>query len=237
MKKLSFFLMMLTAFIRASCGFKPETSALANELETFTEQSEDGNNILVGVRNIKTGDVLIPPNQYISITADEHLIICKDVDSLTFVYTIGGIELGRFDIVTHWNNHGEYYLCAGYNTTCYYFPKIKEVVYAKCVYNGLNYLFLETDEHWQIRDYDGKFFGYMPNICTLIKDESAKEETYYFLTISDDERSSLCRLYTIDGKKIKTFNANQWENAEKKLEFQQILHGMAIMKCKNVKNL
>ena len=237
MKKLSFILMMLVALISVSCGFKSETSPLTGELETFTEQSEDGNNILVGVRNIQTGDILVSPDLYTSVTADEHLIICKDVDSLTFVYTTSGTKLGRYDMVTHWNNNGEYYLCAGYKTSCYYFPKIKEFVHAKGVYNGLKYLFLEIDELWQIRNYDGEFIGNMPTVCTLIKDEAAKEETYYFVTTSDDERSPIYRLYTIDNKKVKTFNTRQWAKAEKKLKFKQALDGLNIVSCQNVKNL
>jgi len=239
MKNLSFWLMGLVVLIAVSCGFKSEVQPLTEDLELFTEQNEDSKEVLMGVRDSETKDVVIFPGTYLSISADKYTIVCKDKDSTIVVYTTWGDKLGEFDTFNHWEVDGDYYLGTSYGNWCFYFPKQTKIISTKAIYQGLEYLFVERNGTWEICDYYGEFISNIPYGCILIKelkpDKSAEE--YYYIEEIGEGAKTVYTLYDIQNVKIKSYTAKQWKLVSKKLNPVQDVDGLTIVSAERVTKL
>lgn len=199
----------------ASCGYKSEVKPLKGDLATFTAKSIDGENIVTGVKNLKTGEIIIKPLNYLSITADDYFIVCKDDTDKFFVYNLTGEPQGVFDTFTHFNN---YYLGTSYKKNWCYFVKSGEIIQYDEKYAGLQHLIVHTFKSWQIRDYTGNLVWSIPvEQFYLIKDTKATSETLYIAYQTKDKKPQNIIADTT-GKTLKKLTNYKWNLLIKKLQ-------------------
>lgn len=134
----------ITPFVMAVCLLcttctSPTEDAprpLCGELEAFTMRLPGDTTCLTGIRHRLTGDTLVRPKHFISLTADAHIVKATLPNKRLWVYSDRGLPLlGKtFDSFVYVNfgegnnPHGghearRFYVGTDYDRTYYYFPQ------------------------------------------------------------------------------------------------------------------
>lgn len=220
MQKIMFFMCMLVIIMMTACSnYKHEETPLegAPNLASYTILGEDQHTVLTGVRDTSTGKIIVPSNEYKSITADAYTISCTDSNNFIHAYKTDGTLLGKFELFTHWSDKGiNYYIGVYYNTSLYYFPLTNRIIKAERQYSSINALFLFDGLIWDILDFSGNMLWQtMTDNFVIITDSKYIDKTN--IVIPDPETST-CKIYTTTGELIKKLSKSQWSALQKRLK-------------------
>ena len=199
-------LVSVIAMLIVSCGYTQRKNRIQLYEDLYIIQV-DGNT--KGVINIKTGDTIVKPSAYASITADENIITCQKFNKQLVPYTHKGERLGSFDFFTHWKESGNYYIGSSYRSTCIYFPQTDAIIRNTSVYCCPECMFIKMNDHWDICDYSGSSIWKVPLDITLIKDCNHK------VLVAKPTNNKGIILYQCDGTEVKTLSFNQWKKLQK----------------------
>lgn len=151
-------MLMVTTLV--ACGTK--TTQLTDRLETFSAKDEAGKWSLQGVRVVGTDSIVVPPDSYRRILADEHLIVCvKPVEGVNqmWVFQTNGQPLGWFDTFNRFRVDSlniDYYLGTNYDLRFFYFPKTDvRIKTRQAVREERDTLFIQDGDEWKAFTYDG----------------------------------------------------------------------------------
>lgn len=127
----------VTCLLCTSCATTTgdESRPLCGELEAFTLRLPGDTTRLTGIRHRVTGDTLVSPQHFISVTADSCIVKAMLPDKRLWVYSDRGLPLlGKtFDSFVYVNlgegmnqrgehEHRRFYVGTDYDRTYYYFP-------------------------------------------------------------------------------------------------------------------
>ncbi len=210
---------LLTCILSACSGFKSETNPLLGneDFNTFTALAEDGETVLIGVSDPQSGQIIVPPADFISATGDKNVIICRSSKDKFYVYKTNGEQLGVFDLFTHWTENGNYYLGSKYNLQVLYFPLNDEIIQCTQSFSEIDAILLFMEGKWQIRDYYGKLLWTIPSEFTLIRD--IQQPDVFAIAIKEGYKYVL---YDKNGKKLKTLTSKKWHKLQSKFENVEI---------------
>ena len=205
-RTLNILLASAIAMLIVSCGSPPKNnnSQLYDDLHIVQIDS-----VIKGVINIKTGDTIVRPSAYASITADENIITCLKYNKQIVPYTHEGECLGCFDFFNHWKESGNYYIGSSYHSTCIYFPQRDAIIRNTSVYCCPEYMLIKMKDYWDICDYSGSSIWKAPLDMTFIID--CKRNVLIALP-TDNQEFILCQH---DGTEVKKLNKSEWENFQK----------------------
>ena len=128
---------LVTCLLCTSCATTTgdESRPLCGELEAFTLRLPGDTTRLTGIRHRVTGDILVSPQHFISVTADSCIVKAMLPDKRLWVYSDRGLPLlGKtFDSFVYVNlgegmnqrgehEHRRFYVGTDYDRTYYYFP-------------------------------------------------------------------------------------------------------------------
>lgn len=120
--------MMAVCLLCTTCTAPTEDAPrpLCGELEAFTMRLPGDTTRLTGIRHRVTGDTLVRPKHFITLTADAHIVKATLPNKRLWVYSDRGLPLlGKtFDSFVY-VNFGEmrrFYVGTDYDRTYYYFP-------------------------------------------------------------------------------------------------------------------
>lgn len=233
-QKLFYFLMGLITLVMTSCNNKFKSVPLTATLATFTEEDALGNPNLIGVKDLLTEEVIIKPDTYANITADENLITCIKVENgykQIQVYKHDGTELGLFDTFNHLTSPGDYYLGTNYNVSCYYFPKTHAAVRGRAWYTGIRYLFLETDSGWKVFTFNGELGLLLPENAKVVHNLTSEGKEKFYLVM--EEKSNVVLLDIDDMKTTKVYTLQEWIKTISQKEEREFSH-LTIIKTENI---
>lgn len=202
-------LISVIAILIVGCGY----SSRKNRTQLYEDLyivNVEGN--IKGVINIKTGDTIVKPSAYASITADENIITCQKFNKQFIPFTHEGECLGSFDFFTHWNESGNYYIGSSYLSTCIYFPQTKAIIKNTSVYCCPECMFIKMKEYWDIYDYNGTSIWKVPLDVTLIKDCNHK------VLVAKPTTQKEIILYQCDGTEVAKLSYSQWKKLQNKFE-------------------
>ena len=202
-------LISVIAMLIVSCGYTHRKNCNQLYDNLYIIQVE-GN--IKGVINIETGDTIVKPSAYASITADENIITCLKFNKQIVPYTHTGERLGCFDFFTHWKESGDYYIGSGYRSTCIYFPQTNAIIRNTSVYCCPECMFIKMNENWDICDYSGSKLWEVPLDITLIKD------CKHNVLIAKPAPNKEVILYQCDGTEVVKLNVPQWKKLQAKFE-------------------
>ncbi len=222
MKQLSLLLIGLLAVLVTGCGFKSTETPINNNLISFTAPGETDDDVLLGVKN-KKGTVLVAPADYISVTADEHLIFCTGKDGSTSLFGQYGTEYGTFESYDKLQNgDNSYYRCISGETTAYYFPG-KELIRCQASQITSAALFVATDSIWEVYSYTGEKLWQLPEGAILLN--SSRDIT---IAVPGKGKKATCKFYDVTGKEIKNLTATKWRKVKKLLKNPQTVENLQI---------
>lgn len=216
----------LSAIIIWSCtSNSSKETALWGNLVSYTEEGAKGE-ILLGVKaklgeTEETDKIIITPDKYQSITADENFIICRVNDVKIKVFHHDGLPLGKgvFDTFTSMPK-GEGYLGTKYKTRTFYFPMQKHTVTTKNSLTTLNEVIMLLDSgEWEIRNYDGNLLWKTPQLSAGETLWIIKNNSQYYIAI--EKSKGKCTIYDVNGKELKSITSAQWQKAQTKLTSQK----------------
>ena len=149
-----------------SCETRPTVTPLTSTLETYTARDVAGKWMLRGVRVSGTDSIVISPDNYKSISADENFIIAtKSVDgmNLFWIFELNGKPVGWFDTFNHFKSNQDsvkmdYYCGTNYDQRFYYFPKTGVAIRTKeeaRFEQGQDYMLIFDGDEWKAFTYDG----------------------------------------------------------------------------------
>lgn len=206
-----YLLMGLTALILFSCDTNRfKTQPLTLNLATYYEKDAKGEWNLQGVKEMETDRVIITPDNYVTIKADDNFISCiKVVDGVNqiWLYRFDGECIGWFDTLNHFSDPGNYYLATNYNRSYYYFPKTETLINTTNAYSAINYLFLQTESGWKIFSYDGDTVLSLPTEAKIIHclSSDAKESLYVV-----SEQNGNMTLLNVETKETNIYSPQDW---------------------------
>ena len=208
--------LLLLLFFATSCGKQSKTEPLSGNpaLSTFTTTEKTGQS-LTGVVH-QTGDIIIQPAAYKSVTADSYTITCTRMDGLQEVFKANGEPIGIFEMFTRWTANGDYYLGVRYLENTYYFPKKNLVLSSRQTHKEQNILLISCEEGWNIYDYEGNFLWNAPAKMGIIK--NAKIPTKQVIAIESNDKKPSCTLYNTDGSAYKAIPPAKWAQLKKGLK-------------------
>ena len=215
---LSFLVTGAIALLMVSCDSRPKATPLTGSLETFRAKDDAGNWSLSGVRITGTDSVVVGPDNYQRITADEHLIVCVKTSggiSRFWVYETDGRLIGSFDTFNHLMRREDahdakdgYYLGTDYNRKCYYFPRTKTAINTRQTYEGTHHLLLQDGEEWKLFTYDGEQLADLSQDATLIHNLTAAGKEEFFLATEEKEKVIVADI--ADKKTVSTYPRSAW---------------------------
>ena len=149
-----------------SCGSHSEVSPLTATLQTYTAQDADGEWTLRGVRETGTGSIVVSPDRYSRITADENFIVATKPENgmnVIWVYELDGKPVDWFDTFNHFKSDRDsvkmdYYYGTNYDQQFYYFPKTGVAIRTKESARfepGKDYMLILDGNEWKAFTYDG----------------------------------------------------------------------------------
>ena len=170
-KATSISLVMAICLLCTACSMRTEDvpRPLCGELEAFTLRLPGDTTRLTGIRHRVTGDTLVSPRHFVSVTADSCIVKATLPNKRIWVYSDRGLPLlGKtFDSFVYVNlgegidSHGQYqsrrfYVGTDYNRTYYYFPQrhlLLDVTGADL--SGDSIVFTQPDGAVERYGYDG----------------------------------------------------------------------------------
>ncbi len=238
-QRLVFLQALIVTLVMLSCSNEKHLNNLSaikgnQEFATFTTPHTDGKTVLTGVINLCSEQIIVPPAEYTTITADSNIITCTAADNMKEVYLTTGERLGQFEMITAWTHHGNYYLGVKYINKTYYFPDTKEIVATQNSYHEFDMLFLETKFGWDMRTMYGKRILRLPPTFTVLKD--AKEQSFIRILVPNDEGK--VQMYNTAGEKLKELSIRQVQKLTKTMEIQiELSPTVSIAKVANLTKL
>lgn len=225
-----------------SCNkFESKETPLTTDLVSFTALDETKQDTLIGVKDCKTGTVIIAPQKLDSIQADAYVILTKTAKKLK-AYRFNGKQIGQtefstFEQVYPYNEKTP--ICIGHaqDYAVFYFPTTKEEVCGTKYYLGLKHIFIQEtleDGHcWSFRKTTGKqtWRLLVEENFYLIKDISSKKETFYIGVL---QKNNSVILYDINGKELKNISASRWKRAQRLMQHNTQIGRATYIECKNV---
>lgn len=234
-KKLCYLLMGLIALIMISCDTnKFKALPITETLATYYEQDANGEWSLLGVKEMRTDKVIIKPDNYEVIKADENFISCvKVVDGMKqiWLYCFDGECVGWFDTLNHITSQGNYYVATNYNQSMYYFPKTKILMRTNNSYSSVNYLFIQVEDGWRVFTYDGDMVIGLPLESKIIHNlTSEAKETIYVIS----EEKGKITLFDIETEEHMTYSLEEWLRQFPNLRVTKELPHLTIMEAQNI---
>lgn len=227
MKKLLLHIVIgLSAIIIWGCtSSSSNETALWGNLVSYTEEV-NGEEVLIGVKAKygKTGEadqIIITPDKYQRITADENFIICRMNDIEIKVFNHDGTPFGEgvFDTFTSMPI-GKGYLGTKYKTRTFYFPTQKHIVITQNSLTTLKEVIMLLDSgEWEIRNYDGDLLWKTPQLRAGETLWIIKNNSRYCIAI--EKSKGKCTIYDVNGKELKSITSAQWRKDQTKLTAQK----------------
>ena len=140
------------AVLLLGCGKSSTNETLNGRLETFVQEQDDGRR-LTGVRTTDTHSVVVAPDDYRKVVADEHTIACYRDDYDVTAFSADGTLLGHFDMFTAFQG---YYVGTLYDRYCFFFPETGAVVNGTDADMRTNDVCIKTEQGFQKWSYDGR---------------------------------------------------------------------------------
>lgn len=214
MKQSSILLAGVLILLASGCGgFNSDETPLNGNLVAFTARAKTSGDTLTGVKTIK-GAVIVKPESYVSVAADENLIFCKKPNGRVNVCRHDGTVCGSYDTFTRKAvDDNVFYLGLCGDVTSYYFP-MADPVETRQSYMARQHVFIEKDNAWQVYDYAGKKLWEMPEGALVV--ESIQTDAL-IIAVPEKGRHPRCHLYTPEGEKFQTLSRTRWESLQKQL--------------------
>ena len=232
-KKLCYFLVALVAFIMVSCDAKLKSLPISATLATFTEKDAAGKEDLLGVREMGTDKVIIKPDNFKIISADDCFITAvKMVDGVRqiWLYRFDGECVGWFDTYNYFSSPENYVIATNYNETFFYFPKTDMSITTFNSYSAVNYLFIQDDCVWKVYTYDGDLVTTLPLESKLIHNLTSDAKEAFYVITEDKEQVTL---FDIEKKKTKTCTMKEWLDYVSDLRIVKEIPHLTILEVKN----
>ncbi|MBP3686989.1 MAG: hypothetical protein J6J35_01335 [Alphaproteobacteria bacterium] len=248
MKNYFFMAIAMLCLCLTGCNkFKSVETPLTGDFVSFTELSENGDT-LTGVKNIKTGAVIVAPQMIDSIQVLEKAfaVYVNDEEASILAYRLDGklidqSEDAPFLVFEEKHPQGAkapVYIGHREWNKVFYFPEKQESVKGQKFYFGLKHVFIEKDEkNWFFKtlasDASWKLFlKSADDEFYLIKDIAAKEETF-FIGLLNPESGNI-HLFTPTGEKVKVISSSRWNKAKKQARRSTQIGNANYIECKNV---
>lgn len=250
MKKLFFMAIAMFCLCLTGCKkFKSVETPLVGDLVTFTELSEDGQDTLTGVKNIKTGAIIVAPRMIDSIKVMKKAFVfyyIKDESVTLMPYRLDGTPIdendNNFSVFDEKFPYGStepvYIGCQEWWNRVFYFPKTGDVVFGSEYYLGLKHIFIQENiadnRCWSLRTTSGEQtwrFIFWENFY-LIKDIAAQSETFYIGQPDEDFKKIV--LYDVYGKEKKSISIARWKKIQHLMRRTTPIGRAVYMECRNV---
>lgn len=210
------FLIGAMALVMVACSTRHGSEPLTNTLETYKEKDAQGEWTLTGVYDIEVDTVVVKPDSYQSITADQHFITCiKKVGDVEMhhVFRLNGEPVGCFESFSHWTMGVDYYFGVNRLQKYYYFPKTRTSIQTTDVYSELPMcLCLRDGEEWKVLTYDGEQLLNLTQDATLVL-EAADHSVGRFCWLKEEQGKLL--LYDIMAQKtIHEVAVGEWREPQ-----------------------
>ncbi|MBO5284479.1 MAG: hypothetical protein J6B00_01240 [Alphaproteobacteria bacterium] len=228
-------------------GFKPSKSVettLVGDFVSFTEQAENGDT-LTGVKNIKTGAIIVAPQMIdsIQVMKKAFAVYVNDGKGSIFAYRLDGSPLDENDntflvFEEKFLHNAKEPIYIGYQERgkTFYFPKTDEVVLGTEYYLGSKHIFIQEDiadgHCWSLRTTNGKqTWRFISWEIFLIKDMSSEAETFCIGLPNEDKEVVL---YDVNGTELKTVSASRWNKAKSLMRGNKKIGTAEYLECKNI---
>lgn len=227
MKKKNVLIWCAATLLCASCqNSETRETPLTETLVTYVQEApltetlatdihEKGKpHLLIGVKDTKNKKVIVPPDEYTDIKADENFITLKDGKNRTVVYFKNGQKLGIYEFFNHWTDNGNYYLGTNYNLSSFYFPDTNSQYLATAVYPCSNAILLELQHYWLLVDYNGKeLLHTSPKIWILNNAKQAHQEDILIVFKTGKEKAPYSA-FNSQGKLVKNLTQREFNKMQ-----------------------
>jgi hypothetical protein len=197
----------------ASCGHDATETPLTGSLVKIEKQDSKTKQTLLGVKDQKTGTVVVKPRAYKDITADENLIICTEDDGIK-LFLPEGILTGS-PLITFQREKDGYYIGTADNDTKlhYYFPEKKTWIRAEVTFFTPDLLILQAETEWIVVKPNGERVWEFPlETASLLEREA---DSKYEVAITPEPtrkvRHPSTTVYSITGDSITIYTEDKWK--------------------------